>query len=591
MGSFLRRSPGVRNPRLPNPGPLQPAGLSLHPWPKGGAVILAIISLLALFFPASARAQTEPPPSIALDAPRFDASRNLYLLDMVYTRPDAIGTLEISLISPEGVEVLRAGVERRGRNQSAEVDASALQAGQTYTVEVKAFDPAGSPILNSSGGALLATREFTHLPGRAALGDPRFVIDPARAVLTVEVELTSSQPAAGYRVVLESAETKAVALDVRLPAPPPLTVALKDVPPGKYQATIIALDAAGQPLTQAADEFVYQTGATTLGNPLFEYRSDPPMLVVRLQPLNTLPVARYTVALIDKATNQVALDYEAPSNASDVAVPVRSLASGEYRVLVRALDSAGQELAAVEGETTYTAPAPPSLPQRLLSGLAANPIIPILMAATLLAAIAAILIYTRWERRATATPMLHGWNAAGGQSEYSPTAGRQAARSRAGGAAPGAAPGRNTPAAARSAGAVPLPLNRTVVAGDPNITPIMPQPDPAPALVLTVTASPDKGLVGRRIQVGRFPFTMGRMDCDLNVSGDQHISRRHAELHFDGQGLVIIDRLSSNGTYVNGERIAADRPAPLNPSKPVHIQLGRETQLVLAVADRKAGPN
>jgi len=80
---------------------------------------------------------------------------------------------------------------------------------------------------------------------------------------------------------------------------------------------------------------------------------------------------------------------------------------------------------------------------------------------------------------------------------------------------------------------------------------------------------------------------MGRIDCDLSVGGDQHISRRHAELHFDGQGLVIIDRLSSNGTFINGARIAADQPIPLDTARPVHIQLGRETQLTLALANRK----
>jgi hypothetical protein len=297
-----------------------------------------------------------------------------------------------------------------------------------------------------------------------------------------------------------------------------------------------------------------------------------------LQPVNTLPVARYTVALIDKETNQVALDYEAPSNASEVAVPVETLPSGAYRVLVRALDSAGQELAAVEGETTYAAPAPPSLPQRVLSGLAANPVIPILIVVVLLAAIGAILLYTRWERRATATPMLHGWNAAGVQPGVGPSRN---------GSSRGGSPRHASPPPAQPA---PLPLNRTVVAGDPNATPIIPQPvlELGP-LILTVTSSPDAKLAGKRIAVSKFPFTMGRMDCDLSVGGDQHISRRHAELHFDGQGLVIIDRLSSNGTFINGERIAADQPYPLNPAKPVQIQLGRETQLVLSTADRKAG--
>jgi pSer/pThr/pTyr-binding forkhead associated (FHA) protein len=36
------------------------------------------------------------------------------------------------------------------------------------------------------------------------------------------------------------------------------------------------------------------------------------------------------------------------------------------------------------------------------------------------------------------------------------------------------------------------------------------------------------------------------------------VSRRHAQVHRSGSGFVISDLGSTNGTYVNGERLIAD---------------------------------
>lgn len=42
--------------------------------------------------------------------------------------------------------------------------------------------------------------------------------------------------------------------------------------------------------------------------------------------------------------------------------------------------------------------------------------------------------------------------------------------------------------------------------------------------------------------------------CDVVISGD-HVSDRHASLRFKGGEFVLTDLDSTNGTYVNGERI------------------------------------
>jgi len=63
---------------------------------------------------------------------------------------------------------------------------------------------------------------------------------------------------------------------------------------------------------------------------------------------------------------------------------------------------------------------------------------------------------------------------------------------------------------------------------------------------------PDGGrlpLEGRVISIGR------QSTCDVTIS-DPNVSRRHAEIHPDADRYVLVDLGSTNGTRVNGGRIA-----------------------------------
>lgn len=55
------------------------------------------------------------------------------------------------------------------------------------------------------------------------------------------------------------------------------------------------------------------------------------------------------------------------------------------------------------------------------------------------------------------------------------------------------------------------------------------------------------------IRIGR----VAEMDIQID---DVSVSRRQAEIQQDGAGWVVRDIGSSNGTFVNGERLAGDRP-------------------------------
>jgi hypothetical protein len=67
------------------------------------------------------------------------------------------------------------------------------------------------------------------------------------------------------------------------------------------------------------------------------------------------------------------------------------------------------------------------------------------------------------------------------------------------------------------------------------------------SVVLSVESGP---LKGERFSM-ELPCTIGRKDCDL-ILDDRLISRRHAEIKFVENKLVIKDLSSTNGTKVNG---------------------------------------
>jgi hypothetical protein len=69
-------------------------------------------------------------------------------------------------------------------------------------------------------------------------------------------------------------------------------------------------------------------------------------------------------------------------------------------------------------------------------------------------------------------------------------------------------------------------------------------------------------LAGRRFVVGSVPLTFGRGEENDIVLPDPAVSRVHAELRQEGEDIVIADRGSSNGTWVNGTSITTHRLRP-----------------------------
>src|SRR5215210_4745912 len=76
---------------------------------------------------------------------------------------------------------------------------------------------------------------------------------------------------------------------------------------------------------------------------------------------------------------------------------------------------------------------------------------------------------------------------------------------------------------------------------------------PAPRLVVT-------DALGRRIvNIAKPLFTIGRRsETDLRLPGAD-ISRVHAEISLENGSVVIRDKQSRFGTYVNGVKVSADK--------------------------------
>lgn len=118
--------------------------------------------------------------------------------------------------------------------------------------------------------------------------------------------------------------------------------------------------------------------------------------------------------------------------------------------------------------------------------------------------------------------------------------------------APPVAPAPVVAAAAAASAVPPRPPQREEDGGT-RAFPVVPEepaaPDeqPGPQAVLVVS--------GRRIPVGPGPVTLGRSPgCDVTID-DPSVSRKHAEIRSQDGGWTIDDLGSTNGTFVNGNRV------------------------------------
>jgi ABC-type multidrug transport system ATPase subunit/pSer/pThr/pTyr-binding forkhead associated (FHA) protein len=116
--------------------------------------------------------------------------------------------------------------------------------------------------------------------------------------------------------------------------------------------------------------------------------------------------------------------------------------------------------------------------------------------------------------------------------------------------------------------------------------PPMPSAPPVqlPAAQLDITGPPQKP----SLKIAKTSIWFGReADCDVVFdSSSGTVSRRHAEIAFDGSDFVIKDNKSFNGTLINGQRISTSTPLYHNDQ----IQLGLGGPVIVFNAPSRMPP-
>ena len=94
---------------------------------------------------------------------------------------------------------------------------------------------------------------------------------------------------------------------------------------------------------------------------------------------------------------------------------------------------------------------------------------------------------------------------------------------------------------------------------------------------------------GRRVPLGDRPLLVGREDSPLSddLADYDGVSRRHALVTVVGDRVLVADIGSSNGTFVNGERVNGPGPREIRPGD--RIGLGLRCSLVLERSDDAPG--
>ncbi len=81
----------------------------------------------------------------------------------------------------------------------------------------------------------------------------------------------------------------------------------------------------------------------------------------------------------------------------------------------------------------------------------------------------------------------------------------------------------------------------------------------------------EDGVPARRVALTEFPCTIGRArDCDLVVD-QTAVSRLHARLDFEHEQVTVTDLGSTNGTYVNRQRLEPHRPRRLKSGDVINL--------------------
>ncbi|HVE57369.1 MAG TPA: FHA domain-containing protein [Pyrinomonadaceae bacterium] len=104
-------------------------------------------------------------------------------------------------------------------------------------------------------------------------------------------------------------------------------------------------------------------------------------------------------------------------------------------------------------------------------------------------------------------------------------------------------------------------------------------------LEVILTYPTDEGLREIALEDGKLSFGRGS-EADYRFD-DDGLSRLHASVHREGENIWIADENSTNGSFVNGEKVKPNGTILYNGDK---IKIGHYTTLTVKIADRQTSP-
>lgn len=284
------------------------------------------------------------------------------------------------------------------------------------------------------------------------------------------------------------------------------------------------------PLTMHLDSIAIADDKPQINWQTRQVEDEPAQLTLSLFLENNDQVVQYDGYILDNSNNQQIQTFTLtllPDNTAQL--PFQTEKTGTYTAVIHALDENGTRLATTEYRFSYTHPS--SILVRAWESLQANPVLYPLGGAALLLV------------------LLLGWiiGFVGGRiNEHN----RYRQR-------------------VQKAMSVDMPVPDTVIQ----------------VLHLRVAESLDTTVVSEAGQdISHFPYTIGREGCDLNIAGDQHISRKHAQIVLRDGSFYIEDEGSRNGTFVNETQVDSNTPFRLDIYSGSRIRVGKTTILTLQAA-------
>lgn len=305
-------------------------------------------------------------------------------------------------------------------------------------------------------------------------------------------------------------------------------------------------------------------------------------LIIKLVEVADERIVSYQLQLRDSRTGLVLGEFVHTPPPYEIIIPFANLGAGEYSAILRAMGPGGTRL--IEAEplnfaivatptpvptlTPTITPTPTSPPEpgpidRVTDAVRDNPALTIVVAviAFVLLVLLITLIRPR-KKQSTGTDFLSaqtGFYQMPSPGEVSPPAAAGSARS-----------------------------DKTTI-DEPDKTDVF-SGTLVPASELVIRRSPSMGRIGPRVMVLTVPFYIGRSVEDpnsLSLDEDTSVSRKHAEITYENGAFYVIDKGSSNGTYINNTRLTPNVPTRIQSG--TKIIFGKNTEVTFRTSEPANG--